>query len=319
MRLSEEDKVFTVIGEALLDMVQEERGGAFVARPGGGPMNIAIGLHRLGHPTQLMARLSAGGLGAIVREHIHGSGLAIDASITTAEQTTLAFATVDDEGRASYDFYVNGTADWGWTEAELAGLPATTEVLHTGSVAASISPGADAVLALFERLHSAGDVLTSYDPNVRPALVGSRQSAVARVERFVAASHVVKASDEDLAWLYPGRDATESLEAWAELGPAVAVMTRGPEGCLAMTRAGVVVEVPGRSIQVIDTIGAGDSFMSALLSGLADAGLARPSRIEALTPDSLRAVLDRAILVAALTCQRAGADPPTRTEVDAAQ
>lgn len=310
--------MFTVIGEALLDMVQIERGGAFVARPGGGPMNIAIGLHRLGHPTQLMARLSTGALGGIVREHIESSGLPVDAAVTTDEQTTLAFASLDDEGRASYDFYVNGTSDWGWTSTELSGLPAGTEVLHTGSLAAAVDPGAQAVLGLVEHLHAEGEVLTTFDPNIRPALVGPRGAAVARVERFVASSHVIKASDEDLEWLYPDRPVADALEAWAGLGPAVAVLTRGPRGCLAMTREGRVVEVAGRTVEVVDTIGAGDSFMSGLLSGLADAGLASPGHIDAVTPEALRNVLERAVRVAAMTCARAGADPPTRAELDAA-
>jgi fructokinase len=309
--------LFTVIGEALLDMVQAEQRGHFVARPGGGPMNIAIGLHRLGHPTHLMARLSDGALGCLVRAHLEANGLPLDGCVTTSEQTTLAFASLDEVGRASYDFYVNGTADWGWSMAELSRLPATTRVLHTGSLATAIRPGADAVLSLFVRVHAGGQTLTSYDPNVRPALAGDHADAVARVESFVAAAHVVKASDEDVGWLYPDHDPLEVLRDWTGHGPALAVLTKGPEGCAAVTAAGDLVEVPAGPVRVVDTIGAGDAFESGLLSSLADSGLATPEKIGAIAPDTLRAVLHRAVRAAALTCQRAGADPPTRDELDA--
>jgi fructokinase len=311
--------VFTVVGEALLDMVQVERGGDFAARPGGGPMNIAIGLQRLGHPTELMARLSTGALGAIVREHVERNGVGLAAAVSTDEQTTLAFASLDEHGRATYDFYVHDTADWGWTITELDRLPPTTQVIHTGSLATAIEPAADAIASLLERLHDAGAVLTSYDPNVRPALVGSRTAAVTQVERLVRAAHVAKASDEDLGWLYPGIPAQDSLHRWSEMGPALVVMTRGPDGCVGLVSGGEPVPVPGRQVQLVDTIGAGDSFSSALLSGLADAGCATPATIGGVTSDVLERVLSRATLAAALTCQRAGADPPTRAELDEAE
>jgi fructokinase len=141
---------------------------------------------------------------------------------------------------------------------------------------------------------------------------------VARAERYVAAAHVVKASDEDIGWLYPDRAPAEVLRAWTELGPTLVVMTRGPDGCVARTVSGDEVELPGRPVAVVDTIGAGDAFQSGLLSGLLDAGLATPHSIDTLTRETLHDVLDRAVRVSALTCGRAGADPPTRAELDAA-
>jgi len=309
--------VFAVIGEALIDMVQPEPGHTFVAQPGGGPLNIAIGLQRLGHPTEMMARFSSGSLGALVRRHAESNDLGLSASVTSDQPTTLAFATLDEHGHASYDFYVEGTADWGWTVDELAGLPGGSRVVHTGSVAAAISPGADHVLDLFARLRSEGDTVLSYDPNVRPALVGTRAEAVARAERFVAASHVVKASDEDLGWLYPGEDLDERLREWVRLGPEVVVMTRGADGCTGVTRNGHDCSIGGRSVTVADTIGAGDSFESGLLSGLADAGLLTPHALSAITREQLDAALERAVTVSSMTCERSGADPPTRAEYDA--
>lgn len=307
--------MFTVIGEALLDMVQPVPGGAFSPRPGGGPMNIAVGLKRLGHPTALMARLSTGALGDIVRHHIEGNELELATCVSTIEQTTLAFATLDEERRASYEFYVEGTADWGWTDEELGSLPPEAAAVHTGSLAAFLAPGADAVLARWQRWNAEGRLLLSFDPNVRPALVGPRPEAVSRVERFVAASHVVKASDEDLEWLYPDQPPDEAVRRWAQIGPELVVMTRGADGCLAVRRdGGAVLERPGRSVAVVDTIGAGDAFESGLLSGLADATDLQPGGVERLSDEDLLTVLDRAIWVSALTCQREGADPPTRAE-----
>jgi fructokinase len=311
--------VFAVIGEALLDMVQPMPGGAFIARPGGGPMNIAVGLRRLGHPTALMARLSTGALGDLVRQHIEGNQLELATCVSTTDQTTLAFATLDEERRASYEFYVQGTADWGWTDDELGSLPPDAAAVHTGSLATFLAPGADAILARWQRWHAEGQLLLSFDPNVRPALVGLRAEAVSRVERFVAASHVVKASDEDLGWLYPDLALEKAVRRWAQLGPELVVMTRGADGCLAIRRGGgAALERPGRPVAVVDTIGAGDAFESGLLSGIAHATEPRPGGVERLSDDDLLAVLDRAILVSALTCQREGADPPSREEYDAA-
>ena len=293
--------VFAVIGEALIDMVQPEPGDTFAAKVGGGPLNIAVGLQRLGHRTHMMARFSTGSLGALVRGHAESNGLDLSASVATDDPTTLAFATLDEERHASYDFYVEGTADWGWTAEELAQLPTDARVVHTGSVAAAISPGADALLALWQQLHSDGRVLLSFDPNVRPALVGERSVAVARTEAFVATSHVVKASDEDLAWLYPDEALGDVVRRWARMGPELVVMTRGADGCVAETRSGLSAERPGLAVQVVDTIGAGDSFESGLLSGLADAELVEPTSLAQLSSAQLDSVLQRAATVAAIT------------------
>jgi fructokinase len=309
--------VFAVIGEALLDMVQPVPGRSFVARPGGGPLNIAVGLQRLGHQTALMARLSKGPLGEIVRQHIEDNDLDLDACVFAEDQTTLAFASLDEKRRASYEFYVRGTADWGWSDAELSRLPSSAVAVHTGSVAAFLAPGSDALLALWERSRAAGELLLSFDPNVRPALVGARDEAVARVERFVSASHVVKASDEDLAWLYPDDDPDGAVRRWSTLGPELVVMTRGAEGCVAVSSTGHPVERPGQRVDVVDTIGAGDAFESGLLSALADFDALVPGAIAKLSDDDVLSALDRAVTVSAMTCEKEGADPPSRAEYSA--
>lgn len=310
--------MFTVVGEALLDMVQQLGEGVYRALPGGGPLNIAVGLRRLGHPTALKARFSSGALGERLRAHALAMELDLSPSVTTEQQTTLAFASLDAGGRATYDFYTHDTADWGWTASELATLPPGTRAIHTGSLVSALPPGAEALTDWWAQLAGAGDVLLSFDPNVRPALAGDRAEAVRRVERLVALSHVVKASDEDLGWLYPDVDAEVSLRRWAALGPALAVLTRGPDGALALAGSAARADLPGHRIDVVDTIGAGDAFQSGLLSALADADLLSAGALGAVAEEQLQAVVERALLVSALTCQLAGADPPTRAEYDAA-
>lgn len=308
--------MFTVLGEALTDMVQPSAGNVYRAMPAGGPLNIAVGLRRLGHPTAMMARFSAGALGERVRRYAVDERLDLSASVVTDEQATLAFATLDESGRASYDFYINGTADWGWTDAELGRVPASSQAVHTGSLAAAVEPGATGISRLWSDLHSVGQVLLSFDPNVRPAIAGARQVAVRRIERLVALSHVVKASDEDLGWLYPDTDPEEAIRGWVGLGPALCVLTRGDEGSLGVTSDLVAVEVAAPQVTPVDTIGAGDAFQAGLLSAIADSGRLSPRTIYALTEDDVQGVLGRAATVAALTCERAGADPPTRAEYE---
>jgi len=308
--------VFTVLGEALLDMVQPSPGDTYRALPAGGPLNIAVGLRRLGHTTAMMARFSSGALGMRLRRFALDSGLDLSASVTTDEQATLAFATVDEQGRASYDFFVRDSADWGWTVDELAAVPPATRGIHTGSLATALEPGAGRIVDWWEGQARGGRVLLSFDPNVRPILAGARQTAVRRVERLVSSSHVVKASDEDLGWLYPDLDPADAIRRWARLGPSLAVLTRGPAGCLGVTPDSRDVRIPAPEVAVVDTIGAGDAFQAGLLSGLADAGRLSPRGVSLLSEAVVRRILERALDVAAVTCQRAGANPPTRAEYE---
>jgi fructokinase len=309
--------VFAVIGEALIDMVQPRPGRDFEAQPGGGPLNIAVGLRRMGHPTAFVGRVSTGALGALVREHIESNGLDLSTCVSTGDLTTLAFASLDEERKASYEFYVSGTADWGWTDEELKILPDDCQAIHTGSLAAFLQPGADAIVRLWERCRSHGDALLSFDPNVRPDLLGPRADALAAVERFVSASHLVKASDDDARWLYPDWSVEEVLRHWSGLGPELVVMTRGSDGCLALRAGGALLQADGHAVEVADTIGAGDAFVSGLLSGLADLGALGPAAVTKLSDAEVTALLDEAVLISAMTCRRAGADPPNRREYEA--
>ncbi|WP_448073623.1 carbohydrate kinase family protein [Georgenia yuyongxinii] len=305
--------MFVVVGEALVDLVGQRGGRTWVAHPGGSPANVALGLARLGNPVTLVTRLGRDAFGDMVRAHLAGSGVRIDPEPDGAVPTSLAIATLA-AGVASYDFRIE------WDLGALAPLPVETRCLHTGSLATALAPGRAHVVDLLERERERGRATISYDPNVRPALLGEPGSARPEIERLVALSDVVKVSDEDLRWLYPGRRDEEVARAWLSSGPAVVVITRGGAGVYAVTRF-VEVRRPAIPIDLVDTVGAGDSFSSGLLDGLRRADLLGGPRREALAQidhATLLSIVDAAAMVAAITCSRPGADPPTRAEVDAA-
>jgi len=300
-----------VVGEALVDIVLS-RDGASTEHPGGSPANVALGLARLGRRARLLTRIGDDARGGTVRAHLEGSGVQLEPGSVVAGPTSTAAATIDAAGVASYEFAI----DWA--------LPAAVELgrataLHTGSIAAFLPPGGDAVVALLER--AAGSVTISYDPNARPRLMGDPVTALARVERIVRLADVVKVSDEDLAWLTPGHDPVEVAARWLAQGPALVVVTRGGAGSSAVARSGRV-DLPVPTVDVVDTVGAGDAFMSGLIDHLAGAGLLGAGRRDALraaTSDDVAAMLAHASRIAAITCGRAGADPPTRAELAAAR
>ncbi|MGH8825710.1 MAG: carbohydrate kinase family protein [Jiangellaceae bacterium] len=312
--------MIVVAGEALVDLVAEDD-GRFRAVPGGSPANVAVGLARLGQRTQMLVRLGTGRFGRIIRDHLAGNSVGLDLAVDAAEPATVAVVALDEAGHASYDFYVDRTADWGWSTTELpAALPAGTAALCTGSLALALEPGASLLTDLMRR-ESARGISVVLDPNLRPALLGDRTAARRRLEAQVSTADVVKVSDEDLAWLTPGESPADVAARWLELGPTLVVVTRGSAGASALSHGGARVDVPVHSVQVVDTVGAGDAFTAGLVDALGRHDLlgggarARLGRCDSAT---LRAILDHATLVAALTCARRGADPPTAADVDAA-
>jgi fructokinase len=308
--------MLTVLGEALIDLVADPD-GRYTAHPGGSPLNVAVGLARLGHPTEFMARFSADGFGRTLRNHATGNGVRLSAAPRVTEPTTLAVVSLDEQGRAEYEFYLQGTADWQWNEPELEAMPPST-LFHTGSLASWIAPGAQRINDLTARLRAHGDTLLSYDPNFRPLLMADLEGARRLVERNVADTHIVKCSEEDLAHLYPDDSIDSVLDRWLELRTEIVVVTRGGDGAIARTRSGEI-ERPGLTIDLVDTIGAGDAFMAGLISGFTDVGVLSPGDLADATESQLNAALDSATLVAALTCERAGAQPPTRKQFEAAR
>lgn len=303
-----------VIGEALVDVVNRPD-GTVETHPGGSPLNVAIGLGRLGRSAGLLTWLGDDEHGALVRAHIATSAVTLLEGSTGAERTSVATATLDASGAATYEF------DLDWRVPADATVPAGAIVAHTGSIAAVLEPGAAGVLRLVREAREHATV--TYDPNVRPTLMGNPADARRAIESLVALADVVKVSDEDLEWLLTGQaadsGAVEQLaREWATHGPAFVVVTRGGEGASAFAADGREVAVTAPRVEVADTVGAGDSFMGGLIDGLWGAGLLGADRREELRaiPDEVLAqILDRCARIAAITVSRPGANPPGRAEL----
>ena len=308
---------FAVIGEALLDLAAPADDGASIARPGGSPMNVAIGLARLGQPTAFVGRMSDDPIAAVLRRHLERSGVDLRHVVQVADPSTIALVEMSG-GQARYQFSLRG-ADFQWSAAELAFLPGGASAVHFGSLASWLPPGDAAIAKAIGRLRAGGSVLISYDPNVRPALLPDATAARREIERSVGLAHVVKASAEDLDWLYGAAEAPDAVaRRWLDLGADVVVVTAGPDGATGWTRRQPPVTRPAFPAPLVDTVGAGDAFMSGLLDSLARRGLLAPRRLAELgEAATLAGVLDDASLIAGVTVSRAGADPPRRAEADA--
>lgn len=303
--------VLAVLGEALIDLVEEGDDEPRLARPGGSPYNVAVGLARLGRHAAYIGRFSHDPLGEVLRRHAKRSGVDLTHAVDAFEPTTVALVDLS-SGSARYRFGVEGTADFRFTDAELAHAADGARLLHFGSLTSWTAPGDVAVARLVERVRD--HVLVSYDPNVRPHLQPDAQLARNRVEASVTAAHLVKTSDEDLAYLYPDVDIADVAHAWLGLGPSLVVITRGADGSSAFC-GGRRIDRPIVASTLVDTVGAGDAFMSGLLDALVSPDLLDPARLAGVADDVLAAVLDNASLVAAITCSRAGANPPRRSEL----
>lgn len=297
-----------VVGESLVDIVVPVAGESS-ERVGGSPMNVAVGLARLGVPTLLLTQVGDDDRGRRVVEHVESSGAVVSpSSVQTGTTTSTATARLDADHAATYEF------DLTWTLPEQE-LPDTT-ALHVGSLGAGIDPGRQAVLGLV-RQAAEREVLVSFDPNVRPAFVTDRDAAWRDVAETATLSTLVKVSDEDLAVLRPGEPpAALAAELLAGRRTELVIVTMGAAGSWAFT-AQQSVEADAPRIDVVDTVGAGDSFMAAALAVLHEWRLVGDlaGRLAALGSDDLRSLLGHAMAAAAVTCSRRGANPPTRREL----
>jgi fructokinase len=304
------DNLILVGGEALYDLVLEGD-EELRAHPGGGPFNTARTVARLQEPVAYLGRLSTDRFGATLRRMLADDGVLLDAVVDTDDPTTLALAEVDRDGSAIYRFYERGTSAPGLTpEAALAALPAGVGLLHVGTL--GFEPMSAALAAVVDEL--AGRALIAVDPNVRLVRITDPDSYRARLDHVIARSDLVKASEEDLAWMDPGRDAPAAARALLDRGPSVVLVTRGAAGAL-VVGAGGDVEVPAPAVKVVDTIGAGDAFGGAFLAWWRSRDLPR-DRLADL--DTVVEATRFATLVAAVTCERPGASPPRLGELPAA-
>ncbi|UGY94269.1 carbohydrate kinase family protein [Streptomyces gobiensis] len=307
-----------VLGECVADaFVTPAAGGSgtpaigLEVLPGGGPANTAVALARLGTPTRFLGRLSSDVFGRLFREHLAQSGVDLGSAVSARESSTLAVADLDTEGRADYSFHAEGAADWQWTPDELAvATGGSMACLHTGSLALIRPPGGAAIERLLTQARPRATV--SLDPNVRPLLVDPAAYR-ARLPRWCAAADILRLSDDDLGHLLPGAELERAADEFHGHGAQLVVVTLGGEGVFASLN-GERLRIAAPPTTVVDTVGAGDSFMAGFLHALHQ-GAALGGRLEALDTDRLRAALTFGARVAAATCAVRGANPPWRDQL----
>ena len=295
-----------VCGEVLIDLIPGAD-GVRVGHVGGGPANTAKALARLGHDVQFIAGISTDVDGVAARKELLEDEVKLDLALTSDKPTCLAIVSLASNGSASYEFKIAGTATFDFS---LDWLPDPARykpnVLHIGTLATVIAPGADVLYDWALRVAEFAPIV--FDPNIRPAVLADRDLYEAAVEKWAAISSVIKVSDDDLAWLYPGQNYADVAARWIHDGAALVVVTRGAEGIIGFTSEGSV-EVEGAKVTVADTVGAGDTVGAIIVEAMIEKG------ILALTGEVLKATLHRAALAAGITCSRKGAQPPYKHEL----
>jgi fructokinase len=285
-----------VCGEVLIDILPT---GPVV---GGGPANTAKALARLGYEVDFIDGISTDAFGVSAKKELSRDGVGLGLSLTSDKPTCTATVTLDSKGSASYEFLIDGTATFDFNSSWLPDPERLKpSVLHVGTLVTIIEPGAS---VLFDWAVKVGEFAPIvFDPNIRPSVMGDRAKYAAAVEKWVSISSVVKVSDDDIAWLYP----TDSLDAvahrWIEAGVSCVVITRGAKGLIGFTANGME-EVEGVKVDVVDTVGAGDTVGAIVVEGIIK------HSVHGLQGQVLNAVLHKAAIAAGITCSRAGAQPP---------
>ena len=295
-----------VCGEVLIDLIPGAD-GVRAGHVGGGPANTAKALARLGQDVQFIAGISTDEDGVAARKELLEDEVKLDLALTSDKPTCLAIISLDSNGGASYEFKIAGTATFDFS---LDWLPDPARykpnVLHIGTLATVIAPGADVLYDWALRVAEFAPIV--FDPNIRPAVLADRDLYEAAVEKWAAISSVIKLSDDDLAWLYPGQNYADVAARWINDGAALVVVTRGAQGIIGFTSEGSV-ELEGAKVTVADTVGAGDTVGAIIVEAMIEKG------ILALTGEVLKATLHRAAVAAGITCSRKGAQPPYKHEL----
>lgn len=292
-------------GEALVDLVPH-------AVPGGGPMNVAVTAARQGASAAFLGRVSTDHHGDAIWAHMQQNGVVLDAAQRGPEPT--ATAAVDPGPPLRFRFEGENTADQALSEADLSGLPNEPHVLHGGTLGLFRGRSAEVVADLAETTSG----VVSLDPNIRPQLIDDRDRWGHFHNRWASVASIYKGSDEDLEWVWPRRSPSAIAEELLARGVALVAVTKGPDGAVLFHRSGEI-NVSGVKVDVVDTVGAGDAFIGSLLASIVGLDPAvSPDAVAALSPVDLEQIGRRAIMCAAMTCAREGADPPTGEEVDAA-
>lgn len=303
-------------GEALIDMLPrqtEAHEAAFAPYPGGSVFNTAIALSRLGTQTEFFSGLSTDLFGERLDGVLMANGVGSALAHRNDRPTTLAFVTLT-EGQASYAFYDENTAGRMLTEADLPTIPDAAKACFFGGISLAVEPCADAYAALIQQAHAQNRVVM-IDPNIRPGFIADEARFRARLDQILAHSDIIKASDEDLRWLLGDHSLPVLAEQLRDKGPSIVLITQGSDGVTAFYGGGDI-HVDANKVQVVDTVGAGDTFNAGVLAGLDDAGALNKDKIvSGLDEDTLRAALTLGVRASAVTVTRAGANPPRRDEL----
>ena len=295
-----------VCGEVLIDLIPDDSGER-VPHVGGGPANTAKALARLGHDVHFIDGISSDKYGQMSRQELLDDEVKLDLALNSDKPTCLAIVSLNEDGGASYAFEIDGTATFDFSDSWLPDPSRfKPSVLHIGTLVTVIQPGADVLYDWAVQVAEFAPIV--FDPNVRSVVMNDRDKYLAAVERWVAISAVVKVSDDDLAWLYPGQQYADVAKRWINDGAALVVVTRGADGLVGFTADGSV-EVPGVKVDVADTVGAGDTVGAIIVEAMIEEGILN------LTGDTLKAVLNRAAVAAGITCSRKGAQPPYKHEL----
>jgi fructokinase len=306
-----------VIGEALIDLIENRyQPGAFTAIVGGANLNVATALARRGANHTFYARMSNDRFGNIIREKLTANNVNYKNSIITEENSTLAIVSLNEAGVPTYSFYVNGTSDWGWTKEE---LPTQEQLdkeqincIQFGCLTMAMEPGN---LVIENWAKQLTQITISHDINIRSALGFDPEKERLRVERTNAFSHIIKASDEDIQWLYQNkRNVDEVAQEWATENKII-LITRGADG-VSIFRNDERIDVPSRKINVVDTVGAGDTFCANLLGQLQDNNYLGKD-LSQIPEEELKNFVYISGIAASITCERAGCEPPTQEDLKA--
>ena len=301
--------MIVVCGEALIDVIHNGDGTQRNA-PGGGPFNTARALARLGVPTAFLGRLSNDAFGRELADLLVSDGASLELSSVGSEPTTIAVAEVDSAGLAEYEFLVEGTAAPNLTvDMVPKRLSPDVRAIHLGTLGLVLQPMASTLVELVHRERDGRVVMV--DPNIRLGLAPEGEYRE-RLQEMISQSTIIKASNADLAWLYPDMSYEDAADRILDEGGRLVVVTLGAQGAFAAHR-GFHVAVDAVKVEVVDTIGAGDAFGAALLAWLHDHDAIQPDLY--LEKEEVKAALEFACLAAALTCARAGADPPWKSEM----
>jgi fructokinase len=305
-----------VIGEALVDVVHGIN-GEIKNIPGGSPANTAVALARLGTKTYMKARTSSDQFGTEIRNYLTNQNVNLDYSLVVDSPSSVIDAVIQKDGSAKYEANLNGAADYGWTFAELnQEIDPDIQIIQLGSLTSYVEPGATNVEKWFAQLRQSDKYLLTFDPNIRHPLDGQNEKDVRnRAKRLASLSHVVKASDEDLNWIFSNDNPKDSAINIIKSGASLVFVTLGKKGAFVVNKELEIIEVPAKEIEVIDTIGAGDTFAAALITQLLENSWINENELEKLKTTDLTAILTNCALAATITCSRQGANPPHRHEV----